>query len=133
MNAEARQWVDFLKTDPKKYKGKLLNPDNPEEKCCIGHGCHLFDIDTGMMGENTNSYLLFQKKVGLLEDCGGTLEIEKNGDLEPLPLKYKGKKIKSINTGSVISSLVGLNDLTDFKHKQIAEVIEENKDILFKE
>ena len=41
------KWGEFLcEPERKGYKGELENLDNPEERCCLGHACHLFTPDS---------------------------------------------------------------------------------------
>lgn len=42
-----KKWIEFLKRpETKKFVGYLENVNNPEERCCLGHACHLFLNDT---------------------------------------------------------------------------------------
>ena len=45
-------------------------------------------------------------------------------------LEYKGRRILN-KSGNRINALSSLNDQENFNHAEIAEIIEENQDILF--
>ena len=131
MNKKAREWVDYLKTNPPKYKGGLISEDDFCKRCCLGHA-----LDFGDTEDISKDYLLFTnviscedaKVLGINSNSGYAWDKNKN----EVPLKFRGEIIKNFNKGNV-KSLVALNDLTDFDHAQIAEIIEENQDVLFVE
>lgn len=41
-----QKWIDhLLKPETKRYSGWLENPKNPEERCCLGHGCYVLGLE----------------------------------------------------------------------------------------
>ena len=134
MNEEAKKWVKFLKTNPKKETGQLMD-QSKRKRCCLGWALKTLKTDlkeynleeTGLSG-NTQGQLNY-KEAHLLGLRSTTGFIDEAGDLT-----YKGELIhieRGEFEGDAASSLAEINDFTDFNHKQIAEVIEENQEFLF--
>lgn len=110
----------LLEPHRKKFKGRLENIDNPNERCCIGHGCDIF-------GETRNVHT----------DCN---QIDYNGSVHIAPVSLITKlgltnevgSIENIDTSNVvhvegvviskdIHSLAYMNDKTDMTTQQIGE------------
>ena len=121
MNAIAKQWVEFLKTNPPKTIGRLQSLTEPKKRCCLGHlAVQILKHET-----STGSMKLTEgeaDKAGLISLWGDT----KYGK----GLEYKGRRILN-KSGNRINALSSLNDQENFNHAEIAEIIEENQDILF--
>ena len=130
MNEEAKKWVEFLKTNPPKTKKRLMR-EKGKKRCCLGWALKTLKMDLsenldseGKINYHTLSNVAFYR-LGLLTRVGDSLSLLRN------PLKYKGKVLKFNNSNDNITSLSSLNDGKNFNHAKIAEIIEENKEILF--
>ena len=125
-----KNWIDYLKTNPKKYHDGLYNPENDCERCCLGHGA----FTLGKLEKNYSpkygkiDYFLEEedfRDLGL-HDGEGTVDFRQSN-----PLTYKGEVITDKVDGKPVVSLAVLNDYTEYNHAQIAEIIEENAKKLF--
>ena len=101
----AIKWIDGLySTDLKQGVYQMGNEE--EGFCCLGYGCHILDID--FKSSDTDSDEL----------------------KEAVGLKSKIGRISGEFVGSK-SSLVGLNDETNYTFKQISEVLMERANAIF--
>ena len=106
-------WLKQLRhPDSLKHKGKLENPENRNERCCLGHLCHALGVES----DTDNGYVRYLESVGTLPDAvASTLNITNVGDVRP-----------SIQYGDGMYHSLGLlNDNTDIDSAGIADVIEE--------
>ena len=148
MNQLAKEWIEYLKTNPKKCRGSLQDDKkagslNLEDKgrCCLGHALYVIHknapdlhLSTINQVEGSGGYLALKKVLG--DKAVNLLGLHAgNGrtfHTEPLRCPRTNKYLES-NVSEKIKTLAVLNDCTDFNHKEIAEIIEHNQDILFKE
>ena len=127
MNEIAKRWVEYLKTNPKKAKERLVRFDeNGEEcgRCCLGHALKILKKEKEYDLKTASALRKIEfKKLGLNDNIGSASARLKCPDTN-----------KPFFTGvEPVLSLAQLNDSTDCSHRYIARVIEHNKDALFNE
>lgn len=79
-----RKWIDYLKLpDTKKSAGRLENPVVPENRCCLGHACHVLIPE--LRKQSDESFTVYyddemayapvslKQKLGLYDRQGGNL------------------------------------------------------------
>jgi len=92
-----------------KFIGHLENPHNPNERCCLGHGCNIFGInrivedDTVYYGVRSSAVAPreLMDLLGLYDNCG-------------VPL---------VKTPKETDSLASLNDSTKLTTQEIGQLI----------
>lgn len=111
-----RIWIEFLKTNPPKFIGKLENIENQEERCCLGHGCHIFNIDKKEMKLITT----------ISVNYGGEFWSAPEKLVELLGLRDEDGTIPDeyFYENLTVTNLLELNDETDMNHRQIGEYLE---------
>ena len=105
-------WLKQLRhPDSLKHKGKLENPENRNERCCLGHLCHALGIESNVRDDAVR----YINSVGTLPDTvASALDITIVGDVRG-GIRYGD---------GVYHSLGSLNDNTDIDPAGIADVIE---------
>lgn len=114
------KWIKFLlKPDTKKFKGVLEDINNPDYRCCLGHACHVFNLEkTIINAESFGKQILYENFVAVLPyslveklhmwgDSGEAKNFDNKGTLKDLD----------------VYSLVTLNDSTDYTPQQIGEYL----------
>lgn len=95
-----------------KFKRMLENLNNPNERCCLGHGCEIFGIIRGI-----NNYDV----VYGVEQHAGVAPKEL---IKILGLYYaNGSSFNEFEIAKGRSSLAGINDHTELTTQQIGQLI----------
>lgn len=130
INRNARLWINYLKTNPPKTRKMLEDAKNPTARCCLGHACFMLDvekiIEDGKVfydGLNQTLSTKVMKKLGLKTASGAA----------DFGFRGADKNFIRNHRGAPFFNLASLNDQTNKSHKEIAEIIEINAEILFKE
>ena len=98
---------------------KLENYNLPNQRCCLGHGCDIFNIkkrkenNSVYFGKDDNyaiAPLELVDLLGLTNSTGGS---------------YIGSSLKNIESHSDIKSLTSLNDNTDITTNEIGKSMED--------
>lgn len=146
INEKARKWIDYLKTNPKKYKTELFDPDDENARCCLGHAFHVLgvkpSIHKGVLGDDME-VKSFEGEFHYMNERYKELGLRsRKGDTKDslyLISPWDKKLIEARNrlgffgNTTPVTDLQMLNDHTNLDHREIAEIIEYNKDILFEE
>jgi hypothetical protein len=110
----AERWVAALRSG--EYEQTTQNLRDYEGFCCLGVLCDIHRVEQGTMDWDDDF------------DYGG--DTDRRGDVLPLPvLLWAGMKNQSGTVGSDFS-LVGLNDDDGKTFPEIADVIEQNWEVL---
>jgi hypothetical protein len=112
---EARKkWIAYLKnSDTLKTIGKLEDPDNPNKRCCLGHACHIFEVERQA-----------SKFKVLYDDHSARLPESLVLKLGMWSVYGSGKLVQYKLRGLDVKSLSSLNDDADYTPQQIGEYLE---------
>ena len=128
--ANRERWIAYLREPGrKKTKGRLIDKDDFEARCCIGHACVILEIpyetkSIGLGPAERNEYefagqqyyapTVLIEKLGL-NDRSGIFDFD-----NPL----FGSWCEKVNLGTSDASLANINDHTNIQPGQIADLIE---------
>ena len=122
INEYRAQWLAQLRSPKaKKAKGKLEDPENPDQRCCLGHACHIFGL---------------QRAIRRTEYGAVSCVFYGGGDGEASWLPYEARQKLNISLkgsfkadvevdGITVNALSVVNDYTRLSLPQIADLIEE--------
>jgi len=106
-----KKWITFLKTNPPKIKGMLESFKNQSERCCLGHGCYVFNLQ-----KEVDNQVIYEGSIY----CAPPKLIELLGlrdDMGNIPQGY-------FDGDNVYTELTEMNDETNMTHKEIGEYLE---------
>nr|CAI3971272.1 hypothetical protein ORM20_00223 [Ochrobactrum phage ORM_20] len=142
--AAREAWIEYLMNPHRrKYRGKLANPKRCDERCCLGHGMHLFyglkyvNGSYQHKGEDGKATFDFVEKVGLWNRIGRIENDHSVGTLRDIE-KFVGKFVLAEFGRNVkeLDSLTRVNDWTRTSPQRIGEyllhVIEGGEDTPFR-
>ena len=118
------KWLDYLREPGrKKYERMLENPDNPEERCCLGHGCHVLKDDAGVTRILAGSSLM----TGYTSVFYGGFETSMPKEVAHiLDITPNGAFCEGFDmNGARLGCLAEVNDYTGLTMSEIATLIEE--------
>ena len=122
---EARiKWLDYLREPGrKKYTRRLENPENPEERCCLGHGCHALKDSAHVTRMVRKSTIAIDETAVFYDGYETSLPHALVGLLGITPT---GAFCNALDIdGESPACLAEVNDYTNFTMAEIATLIEE--------
>ena len=105
--------------DPRfgKMQQQLEDPDNSNDRCCLGHLCHAMNVPSELDNDGDPEYIF---------DGDSHSAYLPSGLAKALDMTTQGDFMRGIIVdGVVVMHMSGLNDDTDLTPAQIADVIEE--------